>query len=119
MTETGCLNTACATKILMPNGGVKQPMLRFAVMMIPKWIVSMPAFRVIGSRIEVSSRIAEAVSMKQPTMSRNTLMMSSSVQGGRLKAANAVVIDGPTPLVVNSHENTPAEATMIMICDVI
>src|SRR6266540_3235688 len=118
MTETGCLNTACATKMLMPNGGVKHPMLRFAVMMIPKWIGSMPAALMMGRRIGVSSRIAEAVSMKQPTISRNALMTSSSVQGGRSKAAKAVVSDGPTPLVVSSQENTPAEATTIMICDV-
>src|SRR5215510_11937935 len=118
MTETGCLNTACATKMLMPNGGVKQPMLRLAVMTMPKWIRSMPAALTIGTRIGVSSRIADAVSMKQPTMSRRTLMISSSTQGGQSRSAKNAVIDGPTPLVVNSQENTPAEATMIMIWEV-
>ena len=36
----------------------------------------------------------------------------------RADVKNAV-IEGPTPLVVRSHENTPAEATIIMICEVI
>src|SRR5262245_29012180 len=104
--------------MLMPNGGVKQPMLRLAVMTMPKWMRSMPAALTIGTRIGVSSRIADAVSMKQPTTSRNTLMMSSSTQGGHSRKAKNAVIEGPTPLVVSSHENTPADATMIMICDV-
>src|SRR5215475_12942062 len=117
MSDTGCLNTACATKMLMPNGGVKQPMLRLAVMTMPKCTRSMPAALTIGTRIGVSSRIADAVSMKQPTMSRRTLMISST-QGGQSRNAKNAVIDGPTPLVVNSQENTPAEATMIMICEV-
>src|SRR5438552_3037772 len=119
MTDTGCLNTACATKMLMPNGGVKHPMLRLAVMMMPKWTRSTPASLTIGTRIGVSSGIADAVSMKQPTMSRKTLMMRRSIQLGQSRNAKNAVIDGPTPLVVSSHEYTPADATMIMICEVI
>ena len=91
MTETGCLNTACATKILMPNGGVKHPMLRFAVMTIPKWIGSMPAALTIGSRIGVSSRIADAVIDEAADESRNTLMISSSVQGRQIERGEASV----------------------------
>src|SRR5262245_36978339 len=104
--------------MLMPNGGVKQPLLRLAVMTIAKWMRSMPAALTIGTRIGVSSKMADAVSMKQPTTRRNRLMIRRSTQGGRFKNPKNAVIDGPTPLVVSSHENTPADATMIMICEV-
>src|SRR5262245_66005150 len=100
--------------MLMPNGGVKQPMLRLAVMTMPKCTRSMPAALTIGTRMGVSSRMADAVSMKQPTTSRRTLMISSSTQGGQTRSAKNAVIERPTPLVVNSQENTTAEATMIM-----
>src|SRR6476620_6296473 len=114
MTETGCLNTACATKILMPNGGVKHPILRFAVMTMPKWMRSMPAALTTGRRIGVSSRIAGAGSKKMPTSSRNTLTMKSSIALDRSSAAKTSARRGAAPLVVRSQEDTPADAAITM-----
>src|SRR5262245_11246502 len=118
MLRNGTLKIDCATKMLMPNGGVNVPMLRFVTTMMPKWIGSTPIACAIGTSSGVSTRIDEAVSMKQPTISRNTLMVSSTSQGGSCRWAIVPTATRAAPLVVISHENTPATATIRKICAV-
>ena len=118
MLRSGTLKIDCATKMLTPNGGVNVPMLRLVTTMMPKWIGSTPMASDIGSSSGVSTRIADAVSMKQPTISRNTLMTSSTIQGRSSSCSMKPTAARGTPLVVRSHENTPATATIRKICAV-
>src|SRR3954467_14060112 len=57
----------------MPSGGCNRPIIRFSVMIRPKWIGSMPSLRQIGNRIGTRMVIAAVVSMKQPTNRIRTL----------------------------------------------
>ena len=48
MLFNGALNSAWATKMLSPNGGVNIPMARFTVIITPKWTKSTPIAHAIG-----------------------------------------------------------------------
>ncbi len=75
----------------------------------------MPAALAIGTRSGVSTSTAEPGSMKQPTISRNRLMIMSSVTGETCCWDMKATMAWGTPLMVSSHENTPDAATLIMI----
>src|SRR3954469_16782286 len=118
MLRNGTSKIDCATKMLMPNGGVNVPMLRLVTTIMPKWIGSTPTASAIGNSSGVSTRIADAVSMKQPMISRNTLMVNSTCQADSFRWAIKSTAAVAVPLVISSQENAPATATMRNICAV-
>src|SRR5712691_551439 len=111
----GALNRAWLTKRFSPNGGVNIPMERFTVRMMPKWMRSTPRLFTMGTSSGVRINVAEVGSIRQPTISRKTLMATSMSHGGAFSPWIAPTTVWGTPLTVSSHEKTPDAATMIMI----
>ena len=62
-----------------PTGGVKRPIPRLRIMMIPKCTGSMPNWVTIGRKIGVQISSIGARSMKVPSTSSSTLIRSSRV----------------------------------------
>ena len=68
-----------ATNRQTPNGGVARPILRLTVMMIPKWIGSIPILCAKGNKIGVKSIIAANVSIMVP-MNRRRRFISNRIK---------------------------------------
>ena len=87
-------------------------MVRFITTMTPKWIGLTPICLAIGSSSGDSTSSAVPVSRKQPTTSRNTLIISSTAQPGACVAVIAFETVPATPLMVSNQPNMPATETI-------
>src|SRR5512134_95076 len=118
MVQSGVLKTAWPTKMLMPNGGVNVPMLRFITKITPKCTGTTPIDFATRTSSGVRTRIDDAVSRNMPTASSSRLITSSTVQGGNFRLVTVSASACGTPFTVSSHENTPADATITNTCAV-
>src|SRR4030042_6066630 len=64
-----------------PSGGVNNPTVRVSTIMIPKCTRLTLTCSAIGVRIEVNIRINTVESIAVPAMSKNTIMISITIQG--------------------------------------
>ena len=79
---SNCLNTVsiCTlptltpTNSVVPTGGVIVPIHRLKIIMIPKWIVSIPSAVHTGRKIGVKIRQAGVISINVPTIRRIILI---------------------------------------------
>ena len=69
------------TYMTMPTGGVIRPIIRLRTMTTPKWMGSIPYWRIRGARIGVRMKMIGGESMMQPSMRRKTFRMTRSRVG--------------------------------------
>ena len=75
----GTLDTLDRTYSTMPTGGVRSPIIRFSIMMIPKWTGSTPMAVTTGRNTGVRMMMDGVESMNMPTNTRNRLINSSAM----------------------------------------
>ena len=73
------------TNSIEPTGGVQIPILRLSIMMIPKWIGSIPKSVTIGRNIGVKMSTAGVISIKVPTNKSTKLINNKMITGLSLK----------------------------------
>src|SRR5699024_2102767 len=113
------LPTRAPTNSETPTGGVMSPTARFAVMMIPKWIGSMPICVTTGSKIGVKMMIAAIASMNVPTTSKSKLTSSKMTIGDKFESDNIDAIDCGTCSRVKTIPKIDAEPIMNKMTDVV
>ena len=82
--NNNCLNTFSIvtpptftpTKSVVPTGGVIVPIHKLKMIMIPKWMISIPRARHTGRKIGVKIKTAGVISMNVPTINKITLIKS-------------------------------------------
>gem|GEM_PF-4949298 len=79
--QTVILPTAAATNCTGPSGGVLRPIPRLRIMITPKCTGSMPKLLAIGRKMGVVMMISGPISMKVPSTSSSTLIISSTSSG--------------------------------------
>ncbi|MCY1310519.1 hypothetical protein D9M70_607180 [compost metagenome] len=110
--STDSLETRANTNSTIPMGGCSRPIIRFSVMIRPKWIGSMPSLSTMGSRIGTRMVMAAIVSMKQPTIRISTLAINRNTHLFCVTLRMPSVSACAAWVVVSSQANTDAAVTM-------
>src|SRR5688572_31132975 len=82
----GSCETPEVTNRFNPTGGVTMPISMLTVMIIPKWIGSMPSAVAIGNMIGAKISTTDVASMNMPATSSSRFSMIKNAHGGRPKS---------------------------------
>ena len=115
MRSNGISATFAVTYRTTPMGGVNVPIMRFIIMIRPKWIGLIPNFRTTGSRIGIRIIWAAIASMKQPMKSRKQSSTNKMMTGFSDKPTNNFPIICGTWALVMTHPKREAVITRAMI----
>ena len=111
--------TRDATKRLMPNGGVKNPIARLTTIIRPKCIGLNPTDLATGSNIGASTIIAGVVSMTIPTISSKMFIKSRMITRLSDKATNTLVTFIGICSIVSSLVKAVAQPMMAIVVPVV